>query len=476
MRNFYSRILDHEQAKRIDETAMRILEEVGTDIYNEKAVRILCDNGARKISERRVCIPQELVRKALGSVPEVVNIYDREKQKVMELGRGISYFGTGPTCPYIIDDKTRRRRFFTRKDCIQGTILCDALKNIDFVMSMGTISDTMPHDCFEIDAFYSMASNTKKPLIISAVNEKDLDIIYNAACMLSGDENSLREKPFFIQYCEPTSPLKHSETAVDKLIFCSEKRIPLIYTPAPSAGGTAPVTLAGTLALATAEVLTGLVLNQVISQGAPFIYGGVLSILDMKTMNFSYGAPEFLLFIGALADMARYYKLPSFTTGGVSDSKIFDAQAASEYALSLFASYMSRSDLIHDVGFIESGMMCSYEGIVFGDELISLIKRIGNGILVNDETLAFEVIKSEGVGGFFLDCDHTIENYKKEHWFPSIIDRSTFNLWEDKGSKDMYKVLREKAFNIIDSHTGSRLDKDTDLRVKKYLGKYYNID
>ena len=476
MRNFYDKILDYEQTKKIDETAVRILEEIGTDIYNEKAVEILCKNGARKLSSRRVSIPQTLVRKALKSAPEVVNIYDRANQKAMELGLGISYFGTGPTCPYIIDKETQKRRFFIRDDCKKGSILCDALKNIDFVMSMGTISDTMPHDCFEIDAFYSMVSKTKKPLIISAVNEKDLEIIYNAACLISGNEKRFSEKPFFIQYYEPTSPLKHSETAVNKLIFCSEKRIPLIYTPAPSAGGTSPVTLAGTLALATAEVLTGLVLNQMISEGAPFIYGGVLSILDMRTMNFCYGAPEFLLFVGALADMARYYKLPSFTTGGVSDSKTFDAQASSEYALSLFASYMSRSDLIHDIGFIESGMTCSYEGIVYGDELLGLIKRIGRGIEVTDETLAFEVIKQEGVGGFFLDSEHTIDNYKKEHWFVSILDRSTYNQWKEKGSNDIYKVLNEKAHDIINTHEGSRLDTEIELRVKKYLGNYYNID
>jgi trimethylamine---corrinoid protein Co-methyltransferase len=270
--------------------------------------------------------------------------------------------------------------------------------------------------------------------------------------------------------------LKHSETAMDKLIFCSEKRIPLIYTPAPSAGGTAPVTLAGTLALATAEVLTGLVLNQLISEGAPFIYGGVLSILDMKTMDFCYGAPEFYLFTGALADMARYYKLPSFTTGGVSDSKTFDAQAASEYAFSLFASYMSSSDLIHDVGFIESGMTCSFEGILFGNELIDLIKRVGRGIEVNDETLAYEVIKKEGVGGFFLDNEHTINNFKKEHWFPSILDRFTHSQWEDRGSEEMFEVLNNKTLDIIKTHEGNRLDADTELNVKEYLKSYYNID
>ena len=273
---------------------------------------------------------------------------------------------------------------------MNGARVGDYLGNIDFIMSMGTISDTALSKYFEVDAFYTMISITNKPMIISAVDMDDLSIIYEMSCALRGGEKELHDKPLYVQYCEPITPLKHPDSSIRKLMFCSEKGIPVIYTRPPSAGGTAPVTLAGSLSVGNAEILTGLVLNQLIHKGAPFIYGGVFSILDMKTMNFSYASPEFLLFIGALSDMAKYYGLPSFTTGGVSDSKSFDEQAAGEYALSLMVSYMSGSNLIHDIGYLEYGLTGCYEGMIYADEMIGMIKRMNQGIEVTADTLAFK--------------------------------------------------------------------------------------
>lgn len=379
----------------------------------------------------------------------------------------------GPTCPYILDPYTGERRLFTRQDCINGTRVGDCCKNIDFIMSMGTMSDLDSPEFFEVEAFYTMVCNTTKPLIISSVDEKDLSIIYELSCILRGSEKNLKDRPLFLQYCEPSTPLQHSDTSIKKLIFCSEKRIPLIYTPAPSAGGTAPVTLAGTLSVGTAEVLTGLVINQLISKGAPFVYGGVFSILDMKTMNFSYGAPEFLLLSVALTDMSRYYDIPVFTTGGVSDSKVFDEQAAGEYALSLMTSYQGGANLVHDIGYMEFGMTGCFDGIVYADEIIGMIKRIEKGIEVNERALGFNNIVETGIGGFYLDSDFTIENYKDEQWTPSLIDRDSYEIWNSRGRKRLGTVLSDKAKYIIENYKGYPLDNDVDAKMKDCLSKKY---
>lgn len=468
-KNFYSNVLNENQIKKVHASAVKILGEIGTDIYNEKAMDILCSAGAKRIGHKTVTIPESLIEDAINHAPKRIDIYDRNGNLKMKLEGDNVYFGMGPTCPYVIDPYTNKRRLFTRKDCVRGAILGDYLDNIDFIMSMGTISDIHPAEHFELYAFCDMVSNTDKPLIISAVNEEDLSKIYEIACMIKGGEKEFLQKPFFIQYCETTTPLKHSDTALQKLIFCSEKTIPLVYTPAPCAGSTAPVTLAGTLSLGTAEVLTGLVLNQIISKGAPFIYGGVFSVLDMKTMNFSYGAPEFLLFIGALADIAAYYGLPSFTTGGCSDSKIFDEQAAGEYALSLMASYMSSSNLVHDVGFLEFGMTGSYEGIVYGNEIISLLKRIGRGIDIDDEALAFDVLKEIGVGGHFLSHEHTLTRFRDELWHSNLFDRSSYSKWKANGEKDLRKILNEKVIEILETHTGHKLEPTIENKIAEIL-------
>jgi trimethylamine---corrinoid protein Co-methyltransferase len=474
-RNFYSKILDQDQTEQIHENALKILAEIGTEIYNTKALEILGQAGAEKVGEMKVRIPRRLVEEAIKSAPEQIDLFSRNGDLTMQLGGDPSYFGLGPTCPYVYDLVTHERRLFTRQDCINGALLGDSLSNIDFVMSMGSISDAVPRSAFELDAFYCLASHTDKPLMISAVDENDLAVIYEISCMIKGGQTEVRNKPFYIQYCEPTTPLKHSDTALQKLMFCSERNIPLVYTPAPSAGGTAPVTMAGALALGTAEILAGLVINQLISKGAPFIYGGVFSIIDMKTMNFSYGAPEFLLFTGCLADMARYYKLPSFTTGGVSDAKSFDQQAAGEYALSLFTAYMSGSSLIHDVGYIEGGLTGSYEGIIYADEIIGMIKRINQGLQVNPETLAFDVIKEAGVGGFFLDKDHTYRNFKHEQWFPSLLNRASYNQWSSHGREDLLAVLNRKALNVLDNSRGHGLDSLLNREIRALLSRHFNV-
>jgi len=283
-----------------------------------------------------------------------------------------------------------------------------------------------------------------------------------------GSAENFRRNPFIIHYSEPTTPLKHTQEPLQKLLFCAEKGIPIVYVSAPVTGGTAPVTIAGALALSNAEFLSGLVIAQLKHKGAPIIYGGLAGPLDMHTTVNLYAGPEVYLNHIAIKEMASYYGLPDFNTGGCTDAKILDQQAAIESTFSLLQAGLAGSSLLHDVGYMESGLTASWESIVMADEIIDEIKHFLKGIKVNKETLAVDVIDKVGPGGNFLAEEHTLKHFK-EVWYPKLINRDIYENWVRDGSKPLGKVLNEKVKWILENHKPEPLSKGVKGKIKEIL-------
>jgi trimethylamine--corrinoid protein Co-methyltransferase len=236
---------------------------------------------------------------------------------------------------------------------------------------------------------------------------------------------------------------------VDKLLFAATHGVPAVYTPGIMTGGTAPVTVAGTLVTGNAELLSGLVLSQLQAAGAPFIYGGVFTSMDMASSVFLYGSPEFYLFNIALAEMAHHYRLPVFGTCGCSDAKVLDEQAAAEAAASTLVATLSGANLIHDIGYLESGLTACFELIVLVDELIGLARRLERGIGLSEEMLALGEIAAVGPGGHFLDREHTVRHFRQELWFPRLFDRRRFDAWNQDGARPLGARLRARVREIL---------------------------
>jgi trimethylamine--corrinoid protein Co-methyltransferase len=234
---------------------------------------------------------------------------------------------------------------------------------------------------------------------------------------------------------------------VEKILFCAEKGIPLINFPAPQGGSTAPATFAGEIVQGSAESLSGLVLAQHVRPGAPFIYGAFATVMDMKTTIFSYGAPEMSLMVGAMAQMAQYYKLPFFGTAGCSDAKFPDAQAAAEVAFSCLASALVGANLVHDAGsWLDHGSLASPAVLV--NEVLYMVEQFMRGLPVNDETLAVDLIDKIGPGGHYLYEDHTLKHFKGV-WYSDLFDRSINEMWLAAGAKRFEQRLREKTENLM---------------------------
>ncbi len=234
-------------------------------------------------------------------------------------------------------------------------------------------------------------------------------------------------------------------------------------------GATAPITLAGVIALALAEFFVGMVASQLKRRGAPLIMGGVVSPMDMQTTVYSYGAPELHAMSAALTDVAHWLKVPMFSTAGCSDSKTLDEQAATEAALSIMAAGLSGANLIHDVGFLESALIGSYEMIVLSDEIIGMVKRFLSGVKVDDETLALKAIDEVGPGGDFLSQDHTVKHLRSELWFPRLIDRTKYDAWESAGSRTMGDRVRDRVNEILATHQAPPLPADVDAGIDQII-------
>jgi len=199
--------------------------------------------------------------------------------------------------------------------------------------------------------------------------------------------------------------------------------------------------------------------------------GGVFTSLDMRTSVFSYGAPELLLLDAALTDISKTLGIPVFSTAGCSDAKTLDQQAGLEAGLSILMAAQSGANLIHDVGYLESGLLGSLDMLVLSNEAISMTKRIMHGISVNQETLAVDVISRVGPGGHFLDDDHTIAHFKREIWIPELIDRSNREDWDKAGRKSLGDRIRQKVLEILETHQPHPVEEKTVKELKAIIAK-----
>jgi trimethylamine--corrinoid protein Co-methyltransferase len=441
-------ILGGRQIETLHQAALDILERTGVLVSDAAALALLKKAGA-SIDGERVRVKAGLVGQALATAPGAIQIYNRSGRPAMCLEGWNSYFGTGSDCPSTIDPDTNSHRPSTKADVGRIALLCEQLPNVDFCMSMGIASDASRVTSY-VHQFDAMARNTCKPLVYTAHDVSDLqDILALGQIVIDGNGKELEERPRYIHYNEPISPLQHSPQGVGKLLFCAEHRIPVIYIASPMMGASAPVTMAGCVALANAEALSGLVIHQLKNPGAPFLFGADATIMDMRTMIFSYGAPELQVMNVAFADLAHYYHLPFFCIAGASDSKMLDAQAGAEMAVSLLVSALNGCNLIHDVGYLESGLCSSLASVVMADEIIGMVKRYRAGFEITAETLALDVIDAVGPRGDYLGHPHTAEHYRRDAWYPRLLDRRRYEAWVQAGGEAIDVRFRRKALEIL---------------------------
>jgi trimethylamine--corrinoid protein Co-methyltransferase len=439
------RKFSNNQIQEIHFASLEILERTGVILKLPEAADMLKKAGAHVSDGNRVRIPSHLAEWALRAAPKRVVLCNREGNRVMPLEGRKSFFGTGSDCLNILDHRTSERRKARLDDVIDVSKVCDSLENIDFVMSAFLPWD-LPQEIMDRYQMQAMLSYSRKPIIFVTPDSEGCADCVKMAEVVAGGEEQLRRNPFIACYINLSADLQHNKESLQKLLFMAGKGLPTTYTPTGNRGALAPMTAAGAQAHMNAGNLTGLVLSQLKREGTPFIWGGWGLHLDMRTQIMPYASPEM---IGLGPASAHFYGLPFFGLSGCSDSKVLDGQATAEVALTLMADVLCGSNLIHDLGYLESGLMGSLELLIICDEILGWIKHFMRGIEVTEETLALDLIDKIGPSGHFIDCDHTLHHFR-EDWYPNLFDRQNYERWLAAGGKTLNERAKEKLIEILD--------------------------
>ena len=462
------RFLDDRQCRKVHEATLALLEKTGVWLDDAECLEMLRAEGARIVDRppkkdsrytRRVQLPAQLVEEAIRSAPESITIYNRRGDVAMVLEERNRYYGFFGDVPDYIDPYTQKRRKTTFADIEQITSLNDYLPNADWVFVVGNCNDMDLKYTYQASA-EAQLRNTVKPMTFCTGSVEALTDIMDMTAAIVGGADMLRSKPSIICLDEPISPLLHDPDSVRRLFLCADRELPIIYAPMPMIGVSTPCTMIGGVLIGNAESLSGLVIQQLKRKGAPFIYGALPSSVDMRLGSYNYGAPEIAMSCSAIADLAHFYKLPVWGTGGCCDSNAMDAQAGAEATFSLLSSALSGANLIHDLGFFSQGLCISPGFSLILDEIVSMIKRYLEGFEVNDQSLGLDLIDEIGPGGIYIDHEHTYKNFK-QMWTPRVFDRTNFEMIDKESILDATQRAQKQAGEILKQHRPDPMSQGT---------------
>ncbi len=460
--------LTEEQLKRLHTASLEVMERTGVRFQAESALAVFRKGGCR-IDGNAVRFPLRLVEWALDVCPKSLTLYNRQGKPAIELAGRSAYFGNGSDLLYIIDHRTGKRREPILQDNRDIVTLLDALPNYDFVMS-GFIPRDVPTEAAQRWQMLVMLEHTAKPIVYVTTDLANTQTKVAMAEIVAGGAEALRKRPLAVNYINITNPLRHNPESINKLMWLSEKGLPFVYRPSiVTRGISTPVTWAGFLVVNNVAALAGLVLSQLIREGAPFIRCGCSGgTFDMHTMVGQHAAPEIR---GFNEDLAEYYRLPRFGIGGLCGSKEVDQQAALEAALTLLASVQAGAQLIHDVGYMDNGTTGSLEQLVICHEMIGWVKQYMKDVEVNDETLALDLIDEVGkADGDFLQTEHTARHYR-EDYYPELLDRQNYGGWQAQGAATLRDRARNRVEDILEEHRPASLPADMSRSLRAIVEK-----
>jgi len=459
----YARLGPQEREK-IHMATLEILERVGVDVHDEKARTLLVKGGA-KADGIRVRVPEYRVEKALSLTPRRMTLYNRNDQVAIRAWGYNTYYGGGSDCLNILDHRTGQRRRAVLQDVKDAVLVQDALPQIDFVMSMVLPEDTDPniYDRYQMEV---MLNNTTKPIVFVSPDFEGCKAAVEMCEIVAGGVDSFQQRPFATCYINVTSGLVANEEALQKCMYLAGKGLPLLYIPLNAAGVNSPATTAGCMASMNAGILLGIVLAQLVREGTPVaVPGWNGGPYNLKTMVGNYVLADEQ---GVSTEMGKYYNLPVFGLGGSTDSKVLDQQCGLETTISLTTALIHGANIVHDIGFMDSGLQASLQLMVIADDLLGFLRAATAGVVVNDETLALDVIEELGPTGDYLSHEHTMKHFR-EPYYSRLADKGVYAQWLEKGGTTMEQRAAKEVEKILSSHEPEPLPADVQRDIKKVI-------
>jgi trimethylamine--corrinoid protein Co-methyltransferase len=464
-------ILTRSDLDRIHGATMEVLRRVGVKVWEAKSFSLFKDAGADVDPETLMVRPSEsLVKETIRKAPSEFYMYGRDPKYKLHMGARKVHFSVAGQTIRMLDPDGRVRPQVLR-DSENVARVADWCSHVHHV-SVGTTPKDVPDD---IHPLYHLAANWKNSIKTSDGYNYGRKLATETMEMLSilrGGDEQMKKTPTILGFTNPVSPLQLSKELMEGAIVYARNNQPMLYAPEALSGGTAPATLAGLTVQQNAEVLSGIMVSQLASPGAPVLYGTVSAVMDMKTGATALGGPEVGLLNVAAAQLARYYNLPCRGTGGNTDSKTIDPQAFIETSTSLMMAGLAGMNFIYDAaGSLDGSLTMSLEKIVIDNELAGMVARTLEGISVTDETLAIDEICRVGPTASYLSSPFTARMFRKEHFIPELADRRSREAWQKDGGKDLVERAKERVRWILKEHHPDQLDKDISASLDSYLKK-----
>jgi trimethylamine--corrinoid protein Co-methyltransferase len=452
------RLLDQEQVGRILDEALEVLKSPGVMIENDEAAELLMDVGATGDKETRFfSIPSHLVEKCLGTAPKHFEVYDLEGRVNIRMAGDHVAFRPGATALNIIDPETDEYRPPVTRDLVRWVKMVEGIPALEAQSGSMNCAD-VPSQVADSHRYYIMLKLSNKTVCGGAYTVEGWHTIKEMLIAAAGSEDALKRRPISIQPACPTPPLKWTHDPCQTIINNAKLGIPVIIDPMMMTGAGAPVTLEGSLVQHTAEAFAALVVHQLASPGAPFIWGGSPTVMDLREGTACFGAIETAMLGCGHVQIGKQLGLPTGTALGITDSKTVDAQAGLEAATSMFVAMLSGANFIMGAGMIDFESGQSFEKLIIDAEIIQMLRHLLRGIVKTERPIATGLFRDPEYAGDFMSLQHTLRWMRKELHYPSaVIDRKNASNWAREGKSDIVGRARRRANELIEGYEPKRI-------------------
>ena len=468
MRLAYSQVLSRSELEAVHGATLQVLESTGTIVQSSSLQERLKSAGAMvDVKNDVVRYPPALVERAASTAPEAIKLFHRNGDGPMEIGHGQTRAVSGFDGTFLLDYSSGKRIPITKKHVGIFASLADRLENISIVGVQGIPQD-VPQHIAEAHAVAELLINTGKHILIAPDTPEVAALAYDMIAAAVGSSD-IGATPVVSCHISPSAPLRWTSKACDILQMTVRRGVPAYILPSPMAGATSPVTLAGHMVLHNAEVLSGLIITQVLEEGHPTVYCNPSTLFNLREGNPVIGTPETMLMRIAGAQLAKFYRIPSHAIGFDTDAHVVDQQSSWEKALTAVAGMQAGIDVMVNLGMFSTGLTVSYESMLLDHEVFSLLKRFARGIEVSEDHLAVEVINRIGTWGSFLEEEHTLRHFRNENWYPELSCRKLFETWESGGSSDALAAAHERVLELSSRRRPSYLDAPTIGQINRMM-------
>jgi len=460
-------IIDRTEAQGMHEAALSVLADTGLKVNSASAQKLLEDHGCQVAKETHIVkIPEHLVEEAIRSAPKEFVLASRDFTRDIQIPAAETpAICTDGFAIEVWDIESGSRRRSTTEDLAGFARLGDVMDALDFFWPTLTPQD-VPPPAQLFRAFVTSLENTGKHIQHEALGSKMARAQIRAATEILGDEKVLKKRPIFSAVQCPIAPLQFETDSIEAAMEFAKAGIPVVFMSMPMAGGSAPITMAGSIVQGHAEVLGGLTISQLCEKGAPVFHCILTGPMDMQTGAWASGSPENAIGNAAAVQLAKHLGLPSMGGGFGTTAKVPGLQAGYEKIATMIPSALAGADIITGIGGLDDARVMSLEEAVIDIEMWTYVMRMLRGIDTRPESLGVDVIRDVGPGGMFLGRKDTMTKFRSELWMPSLGQRQNYEQWKREGSTDILRRAAKRASDLSSRPVRNPLQGDVRARLE----------